>query len=90
MTPFNSENLPHKDQILLAIELNGDIVSADAQMVLGNPSLDYVSKRLRKMYLNAYIKREREKQPRGKGIQYRYELDTKGLQRLKWLHEKGY
>ena len=90
MTQNNFSDLPHKDRILLAVEINGDIVSPDAQLVLENRSLDYVSKILRKMYVRGYLKRKKEPQPYGKGTRYRYELDTKGIQRLKWLHAQGY
>ena len=89
MTVSTYSNLSNKDKILLALEINGDILSVDAQTVLGNPDLSYVSNLLKRMYTNAYVKREKEIHPKG-GIRYRYELAPKGIQRLQWLHSLGY
>ncbi len=81
--------LYNKDKILLALEINGELLSVDAQTVLGNPDLPYVSNLLKRMYANSYVKREKEAHPKG-GIRYRYELAPKGMERLQWLHSRGH
>jgi len=89
MASSKYKNVYNKDKILLALETSGDMLSVDAQTVVGNPDLPYVSNLLKRMHANAYVTREKEAQPNG-GIRYRYELAPKGIQRLQWLHSVGY
>lgn len=87
MVDINS--LSNEEKILLEIERQGSITSADVQLVLNNCGIHYASNILREMWRKKTITRKRERK-KPTGFRYRYRLSVDGEKLVLWLHNKGF